>query len=245
MPNNGRARCWRQEALRGFVVLYRSIFDVVRDFLEDEAFAGENKVLAKYLKPDLLIVDDMGIKQLPILGAEMGSPDAHLTLPDRALGLRRGQSARQKLNEVGRNLLWIRCLRGSGREVLFERVVLQPQCRGRLVEPVRAGEMHGFLPQVEGQASPFGLAASPAIELARGSTQGHRKVCRSAGVHRSVSHQRSRRQRPTTRSMGPRSSRIHRHQLRIPSRHSHFMHPCRKHTVDAHYSEATGLRVSR
>ena len=49
----------------GFLVLYRSIFDVVRDFLEDEAFAGENKVLAKYLKPDLLIVDDMGIKQLP------------------------------------------------------------------------------------------------------------------------------------------------------------------------------------
>lgn len=49
----------------GFVVLYRSIFDVVRDFLEDEAFAGENKVLAKYLKPDLLIIDDMGIKQLP------------------------------------------------------------------------------------------------------------------------------------------------------------------------------------
>jgi len=44
----------------GFQVLYRSIFDVVRDFLEDEAFAGENKVLAKYLKPDLLIIDDMG-----------------------------------------------------------------------------------------------------------------------------------------------------------------------------------------
>ena len=49
----------------GFLVLYRSIFDVVRDVLEDEAFAGENKVLAKYLKPDLLIIDDMGIKQLP------------------------------------------------------------------------------------------------------------------------------------------------------------------------------------
>jgi len=49
----------------GFLVLYRSIFDVVRDFLEDEAFAGENKVLAKYLKPNLLIIDDMGIKQLP------------------------------------------------------------------------------------------------------------------------------------------------------------------------------------
>jgi len=49
----------------GFVVFYRSIFDVVRDFLEDEAFAGSNQVLTKYLKPDLLIIDDMGIKQLP------------------------------------------------------------------------------------------------------------------------------------------------------------------------------------
>jgi DNA replication protein DnaC len=49
----------------GFVVLYRSIFDVVRDFLQDEALAGTDKVLAKYLKPDLLIIDDMGMKQLP------------------------------------------------------------------------------------------------------------------------------------------------------------------------------------
>jgi DNA replication protein DnaC len=49
----------------GFVVLYRSIFDVVRDFLHDEALGGEDKVLAKYLKPDLLIIDDMGMKQLP------------------------------------------------------------------------------------------------------------------------------------------------------------------------------------
>jgi DNA replication protein DnaC len=49
----------------GFTVLYRSIFDVVRDFLDDEAFAGTNQVLARYLKPDLLIVDDMGIKRLP------------------------------------------------------------------------------------------------------------------------------------------------------------------------------------
>jgi DNA replication protein DnaC len=49
----------------GFTVLYRSIFDVVRDFLHEEALAGEEKVLAKYLKPDLLIIDDMGMKQLP------------------------------------------------------------------------------------------------------------------------------------------------------------------------------------
>lgn len=49
----------------GLGVLYRSIFDVVRDFLHDEAFDGQEKVLARYLKPDLLIIDDMGIKQLP------------------------------------------------------------------------------------------------------------------------------------------------------------------------------------
>jgi DNA replication protein DnaC len=54
------------EAIKqGFVVLYRSIFDVVRDFLQDEAFAGSDKVLSRYLKPDLLIIDDMGMKQLP------------------------------------------------------------------------------------------------------------------------------------------------------------------------------------
>jgi DNA replication protein DnaC len=50
---------------QGFLVLYRSIFDVVREFLHDEALGGDDKVLAKYLKPDLLIVDDMGMKQLP------------------------------------------------------------------------------------------------------------------------------------------------------------------------------------
>jgi DNA replication protein DnaC len=49
----------------GWTVLYRSIFDVVRDFLRDEALGGEDKVLARYLKPDLLLIDDMGMKQLP------------------------------------------------------------------------------------------------------------------------------------------------------------------------------------
>jgi DNA replication protein DnaC len=49
----------------GFTVLYRSIFDAVRDLLHDEAFEGHDRVLAKYLMPDLLILDDMGMKQLP------------------------------------------------------------------------------------------------------------------------------------------------------------------------------------
>ncbi len=56
---------------QGFVVLYRSIFDVVREFLVDEAVGGQDKVLARYLKPDLLIVDDMGMKNLPRQSGEV------------------------------------------------------------------------------------------------------------------------------------------------------------------------------
>ena len=49
----------------GFTVYYRSIFDTVRDFLHDEALSGQERLLQRYLKPDLLIIDDMGMKQLP------------------------------------------------------------------------------------------------------------------------------------------------------------------------------------
>jgi len=49
----------------GFLVLYRSVFDLVRDFLHDELLSDGDQVLAKYLKPDLLIIDDMGMKHLP------------------------------------------------------------------------------------------------------------------------------------------------------------------------------------
>jgi DNA replication protein DnaC len=55
----------RQLVHAGFTVLYRSIFDAVRDFLHDEAFEGHDRVMTRYLKPDLLILDDMGLKQLP------------------------------------------------------------------------------------------------------------------------------------------------------------------------------------
>jgi DNA replication protein DnaC len=54
------------EAIKqGFVVRYRSIFDVVADFLSEEALQQRDKILRHYLKPDLLIIDDMGLKQLP------------------------------------------------------------------------------------------------------------------------------------------------------------------------------------
>ena len=54
-----RHLCWHEVDR-----FYRSIFDVVRDFLHEEALS-DDKVMNKYLKPDLLIVDDMGMKQLP------------------------------------------------------------------------------------------------------------------------------------------------------------------------------------
>jgi len=54
-----------QAAKMGYPVLYRSIFDTVGDLNQAEAFNESAKVLRKYLKPELLIIDDMGLKKLP------------------------------------------------------------------------------------------------------------------------------------------------------------------------------------
>jgi len=68
-PGVGKSHLAQSIGLRliqtGWTVLYRSIFDAVRDMLHDEAFEGHDKVMARYLKVDLLILDDMGMKQLP------------------------------------------------------------------------------------------------------------------------------------------------------------------------------------
>ena len=40
------------------------------EFLRHKAMAGEDRTLRRYLKPDLLIIDDMGPKQLPRNSAE-------------------------------------------------------------------------------------------------------------------------------------------------------------------------------
>lgn len=68
-PGTGKSHLMQAlgiEAIKqGCVVYYRSVFDVVRDFLEDEALGGIEKVLRRYLKPDLLLIDDMGMKHLP------------------------------------------------------------------------------------------------------------------------------------------------------------------------------------
>jgi len=60
------------EAIRsGFLVLYRSIFDLIRELSAESTAGAENRLLAKYLKPDLLIIDDMGLKVLPPKGGEI------------------------------------------------------------------------------------------------------------------------------------------------------------------------------
>jgi DNA replication protein DnaC len=61
----------REVLKAGFLVLYRSIFDLVRELLTQETQLGESRLLNKYLKPDLLIIDDMGLKVLPQKSGEI------------------------------------------------------------------------------------------------------------------------------------------------------------------------------
>jgi len=54
-----------------FHVLYASIFDVVRELQAEQSPAHLDRTLTRYLKPDLLIIDDMGLKVLPIKSGEL------------------------------------------------------------------------------------------------------------------------------------------------------------------------------
>jgi len=68
-PGTGKthlAQAIGYEAIKqGFTVCYRSIFDLVRDFLAEDALQKRDRVLQAYLKADLLIIDDMGLRALP------------------------------------------------------------------------------------------------------------------------------------------------------------------------------------
>jgi DNA replication protein DnaC len=55
----------------GFQVVYCSIFDLIRELQADQSPAELNRSLARYLKPDLLVVDDMGLKVLPPKSGEV------------------------------------------------------------------------------------------------------------------------------------------------------------------------------
>jgi DNA replication protein DnaC len=68
-PGTGKshiAQALGHQAIKnGLTVLYRSIFDVVRDFLHEETINQQDRLMERYLRADLLIIDDMGMKQLP------------------------------------------------------------------------------------------------------------------------------------------------------------------------------------
>ena len=72
-PGTGKthlAQALGYEAIkRGHTVRYISIFALVRELMDEEPGAS-GRLLGKYLKPDLLIIDDMGLKQLPARAGE-------------------------------------------------------------------------------------------------------------------------------------------------------------------------------
>jgi DNA replication protein DnaC len=55
----------------GFQVLYCSIFDLVGELQAEQSPAQLSRALARYLKPDLLAIDDMGLKILPPKSGEV------------------------------------------------------------------------------------------------------------------------------------------------------------------------------
>jgi DNA replication protein DnaC len=59
-----------QAARTGFTVLYRSIFDAVGELMQAEAIGEGPKAMTRYLKPDLFVLDDMGLKKLPAQSGE-------------------------------------------------------------------------------------------------------------------------------------------------------------------------------
>jgi DNA replication protein DnaC len=54
----------------GFVVLYCSVFDLVRELQADQSPAEAQRTLTRYLKPELLCIDDFGMKHFPPKSAE-------------------------------------------------------------------------------------------------------------------------------------------------------------------------------
>ena len=57
--------------IAGFQVVYCSIFDLVRELQAEQTPAQLDRTLGRYLKPDLLLIDDMGLKVLPPKSGEI------------------------------------------------------------------------------------------------------------------------------------------------------------------------------
>jgi DNA replication protein DnaC len=55
---------------KGYTVLYRNIFDLAEDLAEAQALGTRNEFVKKLIKPNLLIIDEFGMKNLPANAAE-------------------------------------------------------------------------------------------------------------------------------------------------------------------------------
>jgi DNA replication protein DnaC len=55
----------------GFHVLYGSIFEIIRQLQAEQTPAEQERTLTRYLRPDLLVIDDMGLKSLPAKAGEI------------------------------------------------------------------------------------------------------------------------------------------------------------------------------
>ncbi|MFQ5710014.1 MAG: IS21-like element helper ATPase IstB [bacterium] len=54
----------------GYTVLYRNIFDLAEDLAEAQALGARKEFVKKLVKPNLLIIDEFGMKSLPANAAE-------------------------------------------------------------------------------------------------------------------------------------------------------------------------------
>lgn len=55
---------------RGFTAAYRSVFDLAEDLAEAHALGQRRELIAEFVQPDLLIIDEFGMKTLPANAAE-------------------------------------------------------------------------------------------------------------------------------------------------------------------------------
>ena len=55
---------------KGYTVLYRNIFDLAEDLVEAQALGARKEFVKKLIKPHLLIIDEFGMKNLPVNAAE-------------------------------------------------------------------------------------------------------------------------------------------------------------------------------
>lgn len=128
------------EAIRaGFHVLYRSIFDLASDMPTNATPADNARLQRLLLKPDLLIIDDMGLKNLPARSGEILLEIIMRRHENREIGPRHTRTRRDHPTSRQPNRPPIRI-----REVVFSGWYLLPLYHLLIYRvPLMAQELHG------------------------------------------------------------------------------------------------------